>query len=87
LEERNANLEETIAKFQSGSVKLQTAYKEESYNTQKKLQQLESENSTYSLRMAELENLCRDVHSNDDEAESTASEISGLSFDQRALCS
>jgi hypothetical protein len=54
IEHRNEILEEQIAKLQSDMVKLQTAYKEESYTNTKKLEQLQSDNSVYSEKNAAL---------------------------------
>jgi hypothetical protein len=74
IECRNEILEDQIAKLQSDMVKLQTAYKEESYTNTKKLEELQNENSAYSLKNAALVKLVGDVHFADDQQAPEAAE-------------
>lgn len=58
LEARNQKLEIELADLKSEMVKLQSAHKEESYVTQKKLTQLQGENEALTVKNTALEAIC-----------------------------
>ena len=75
--EQNALLENQVSKAQSDLVKLQTQFREESYKSWKKLQQLQSENDAYLLKNAALVKLCGEVNFPPDDAAHHEHDVGG----------